>query len=330
MTNQDFLSKLKKALSYGYVEADFYAIAEDYDLKDSRLDGHREKEFLRIDSEVFKDLIEEIQTNPHTGYITYANKIIKEGYIPKKISSLVKRLEPDSNHHLKVDDPDLTFKESLASQILNLYGCPTAHNITIKDSEIEEDYAFTSVSVDMVSKDMLTLENLGCELSNNLEKNLSIIKNNLILKASKNNISSETIEKYTNKILEDYSYSFLIRKFVLQDGDFYEYNSGILVDEDKLQYVNFDFEHSFFDYYAWPNISKTLHLVKQTFPQVYDNFKLTSAKMYDGLIDLTKHREIDYLNDDHQENVNTLTMNLRTVLLAYRHIEHTSQKEDTM
>ena len=52
--------------------------------------------------------------------------------------------------------------------------------------------------------------------------------------------------------------------------------------------------------------------------------------MYDGLIDLTKHREIDFLNDDHRENINTLTMNLRTVLLAYRHIEHTSQKEDTM
>lgn len=327
MYNTNFRDKLIKALSYNYIEADFYKVAEDYDMKDSlSLEGHREKEFLRLDSSLFGDLIDELQNNPNCSYVTYANKLLKEGYIPKKLSCMVKRLEPDSHSQMKVDDPELTFKEALASQILNLYGCPTAHNITIKDSEIEQDYAFTSVSVDMVSNDIITLENLRGELTNDLGKNLELISTNLQARRQRLGISQELVDTYSHQITNDYAYSFLIRKFILQDGDFYEYNGGILVDENKLQYVNFDFEHIFFDYYLWPNISKSLQVVQQQFPETYEKFSHTSKMMYDNLIDITKHRDLEYANDNHQENVNTLIMNLRTAVLACKHIEKSHTK----
>lgn len=311
---KDFKEKVKRAVSYGYVEVDFYSHFEDYDEKDSiSLEGHREKEFYRIDSELFQDLVKELQSNPNCGYVTYLNKIIRDGYVPKKISCMVKRLEPDTKNELKVDDPDLTFKESLASQILNLYGCPTAYNLTVKDKEIQKDYAYTLLSVDMVSNDILTFENLGCDLTNNLAVNLQSIDFHLRKKI----MQGELPNTCNNQIIEDYIYSFLIRKFVLQDGDFYEYNGGLLTQENgDIQYVNFDFEHCFFQYFGWPNITKSLTLVKEKYPHIYEDFNLITQKIYNTLLDLMNNEEIEYISDEHYRNINLLLKNLRMSVLA--------------
>lgn len=316
-TNEQFKERVKHAVSYGYVEVDFYKHFEDYDEKDSgSLEGHREKEFLRIDSALFQDLIKELQTNPNCSYITYLNKIIK-GYVPKKISCMVKRLDPDTKNAFKVDDPDLTFKEALASQILNIYECPTVYNLTIRDTEIKEDYAYNAISVDMVSDNILTFEDIGCEFIRDLEKNIIMIKRRLECC----DLPPDLVEKHKNQIIEDYVYSYLIRRFILQDEDFYEYNGGILVEDNNLQYINFDFEYIFYWKSSWPNIAAYLTFVKNNYPKVYEKFKSITRELYNTLYELIRNEEIEWISSDHYYNVNTLMKNTRTMVMAFNHID---------
>ena len=64
---------------------------EDYDESPdkSEIGGTSNKKFARVKSEIFKELINELQAGK-TNYYTYVNELIKSGYVPEYIGALIK------------------------------------------------------------------------------------------------------------------------------------------------------------------------------------------------------------------------------------------------
>ena len=74
-------------------EVDINKVEEYHDTSHSAKDslvGIRDKKFVRFESDVFQELIDEIINNPNCHYVTYVNDLIKSGYIPKHVSVLKK------------------------------------------------------------------------------------------------------------------------------------------------------------------------------------------------------------------------------------------------
>ena len=310
MTNREFLLKLKRAVNYDYIDADLYNSIEDYQAKGYRLDGRRSKRFVRMNGLLFSELINELQRNPKTSYITYANQVIKEGYIPTKLSCMIKKTDCVNFNDVDIDNPDLPFKEALASRILNLYECPTAHNIIVKDMKSTSDNPFVSISVDMVSNDIVTFEDFRCRLGDNLAKNIRVLQQQLPKHAEKNGIPLHLINQNMPKIIEDYAYSYLIRRLILRDGDFFEENCGLLVGDDQLQFVNFDYESSLNLYGSAPNKTQALNVVRTQLPNVYKKFSKTTKQLHDGLDILVKDNSINWIDNDHRYNIKVLKNNV--------------------
>ena len=57
---------------------------------DNELSGQRQKRFIRLSSDVFGELIDELKNNPNCAYKTYINDLVKEGYVPKAVSVIIK------------------------------------------------------------------------------------------------------------------------------------------------------------------------------------------------------------------------------------------------
>ena len=124
-----------------------------------------------------------------------------------------------------------------------------------------------------------------------------------------------------NKIVKDYVYSFAIRKLVLDDIDFYENNCGILIDEHTIKYINFDYENTFSNSYNFTNPSKTLKYMQDNFPDVFKKFEKKSDMIFHTLVDASKLREIEYMDDNHHENINRFIINLRSTLTTCQHLD---------
>lgn len=317
MTSDQFKEKLKKAISYEYIEVNLEEISEIDWKKSKYIGGHREKLFYNVDSGIFSELIDDLQHFPGCGYVTTENRQIKQGTVPKRLSCLIKNQNPGKKS--KMNDPEYAGKEALASQILNLYGCATPYNLLIKDESIVDDYPFRTLSVDMVSEYFEPFSRFKCEFQGGLKKNISQIKTQF--HKYKNIIGEDAIRNDLNRLCRDYAYSYLVRKLLLHDGDFDEVNAGVLIENGSLKYTNFDYECSFFDYFVSPSYKDTLEYVKRDYPDVYARFRFITELTHKSLSEIIENNEVKWVNQSHKDNVTLLMKNAKRVLATIKIID---------
>lgn len=303
--------KLINALSCRVID-NFEKHKEDYYEQDGELDGHRiDKVFYRVDSECLKPLIDELINNPNCGYITYMNNVIKEGFVPKKISCLSKQLRWDMNYIIEGLSDELIVNEVLASQMLNYFGCPTVFNTAtiIKDVEGKTEYVLISADFMSESDNFKTLWDCYCGIYD-LEETIQRLKKGIPTK-------SKIIK---NEIIEEFLYTYFVRRYVLHDGDFNADNIGFLINKEnkKIQLLNFDYEFAFDnDFLAGKvNLVRELkdnlsYLVKK-YPRIYEKFIKKCEEVYGGLKKISK-RDIKVINKYHGSVVSRLKSNLSTV-----------------
>lgn len=316
--------QVKKSVSFSFIN-NFEDIKEDYHEQDGGLVGHRgDKAFYRVDSESLKSLIEELQNNPDCGYVTNANDVIKDGVVPQKLSAMIKQLRWDSDSYNESLSEELIINEVLSSQILNYFGCPTSYNTAVKVKNEENMDEFQLLSVDFVpfGTKFETFDEYSCRIIDSVEYTVENLRKQMFSMMGK--VPDENSEKF----VEDFVYSYLVRKYVINDHDFFHINAGVLSDESlQMQYLNFDFEFCF--YSEFPNlrrgnikqVKEDLIYVEKNFPRVYDIFVKKLNIFSHELKRLINNNEIEYLNKYHKfvveeeimDNVSNLEFLMRTL-----------------
>ena len=316
------LNEVVKALSYEEFNFD-KLLKERYDEYQGRLTGRSEKIFLRVENTPFNHLVAEVQNNPDCSYVSYANKVIKDGVIPEKFSVLIK-----NEKHVSPDARDLisySVSEVIASRVLNFYNCPTVYNVaatTEEDGEIQRKL----ISVDCISEneEFLTIVDLGLDpWSRGLE--------NIVFKLSEMLEPYSRDDKTKQKVIDDYILSYFVRKFILVDSDFDNRNVGILINrKDKhIKLVNFDLEFScvfaasneYKDYV----IQDILGYLKSTSPRIYEKFVEKTKQIVKYMSTNTNNIEIK--NSAHQNAVKLIINNCKYILEQVAIIEKTNLSE---
>ena len=277
--------KVKRVLKVATMDIDTVK-TDVYDCYSPYIDGRCEKIFFRINNGCLKDFVKEIVGNEQTSYITYVNELIKSGYVPRKISVLCKdvckRLDDEDNSRIKAASCEV-----LSSQILNFFECPTVFNKMVK-GELDCETRYSVMSVDFLSygEDIVTMDDIGCRFTG-LCAAIHTIKESMLV------YEDEYSEDQIERVIEDFVYSYLIRKLLLGDFDFIPVNVGIIENKEKgtLQLINFDFEGSFNGRY--PLAKYDLMYCKDNYPKVYDRFVSKFMELYNGIESLRNKCELD-------------------------------------
>jgi len=285
----DLINKAKKALKINIID-NFNDNIENYDEQFGDYEGQRVgKIFYRVDSKLLQPMIEEIMSNPQSKYFSYVNKSIKEGLIPQHISCMLKQFKYHEDYTGSVVEDRkifnkknilgnvgevLSIKEALSSQILNYFGCPTVYNSVVKFDDNEHKI----ISADFSSEGttFLTFDEYQCRVKGDIAPIVEEVKSKILKKI----ITVSEEEK--NKFLEDFILSYIVRRSVLFDMDFYQCNAGVVIDYDnkKLSFLNFDYEYAFEACSISKNVLKVvkgahkkyLEFLKHNYPSIYDNF----------------------------------------------------------
>jgi len=281
-----------------------YKIEEYDDLSavgDNKLRGQRNKRFVRFSSDVFGDLIKELAENPNCSYDTYINDLIKEGYIPNFISTMIK--EP--NNKIIISGFSIgEFKEIIANRILNFFGCTSTY-----DTLLSVDGKRFICSVDFMKYGeelymLNTLDPLNMPAGIDLDDNVYILARKMDRFAASKNIGDKYDEEILDSVTDQYVYDFLVRYEVLSDEDYGFHNMGLIYNEKDNSFrltPNFDLEYSFMFN------EERVNLVRKHF--LDNNFKTAKKyqrKMYEKFVKkfnefisvgdngMTKYEEIIY------------------------------------
>lgn len=309
--------KVKEVVSFSFVE-NFDKMAENYHEQNGNINGHRfGKQFFRVDNQVFNPLIEELQENNDCSYLTYANNVIKAGFIPKKISAMTKQLRYEEDIPDESVSEELIVNEVLASKIMNFFGCPTCYNMAIKRKEAynyEDEFELLSVDFMPFEHTFYTFDEYNCIISCNLEKVIDTISKRIIANYGKEN--SEESEK----LIEDFLLSQMVREHILCDDDCYHTNSGILVNNENLNLnlINFDYEFAFTNSVRQDKLRKEwfkeqLEYAKKKYPKVYKKFCDKTLIFEKELERLITNNEVEYFSDYHKEVVSGIYDSLKEI-----------------
>lgn len=274
--------------------------------QEDRVKGYRRKEFVRCSSKLFAEYIDELRKNPNCSYISYMNDIIKSGYTPEKFSIIKKECR---------ENP---FKEAIASRIMNYFECPTVYDdMIVKDGEFyscsidfgicgEDFYTFDEICKDFDRfEDLLlydSMETVVNKLRNALENYIP-----QFLKIDKD--PTEMINKY----LENFVYSYMIRGYVLFDGDYGVKNLGIIHNTKKNEFYmspNYDYEFIMdplgYEIKTRECFYKDRKYLEDNYPNVYKKFidKFSSFTKVNGsepeFIKLIKSYRAEMLGDAYE------------------------------
>jgi len=259
---------------------------EAYDVYPSRTIGRCEKMFLRVRSDSIKDFVKDIYTENENSYITYVSELINSGYVPRRISALCKdvseRLDDEDDSRLKGAS-----SEVLSSQIMNYFGCPTVYNKLVK-GELEGETRYSVMSIDFMSEgdELVTFDQLNCRFVGFYLAVRSV-------KGAMEQYGNEYPKEEIDSVVEDFAYSYLVRKVFLGDFDFIPVNIGVIENEKNktLNLINFDYEGSFNGKYVFAN--HDLICCQKMFPKVYNKFYDKFKKLYDGMELLRANGELD-------------------------------------
>lgn len=208
--------------------------------------GRRYKKFSFFDSSFFSELIDDLQNNPDCQYVSYINDLVRSGYTPKWIRAMEKPPCVSS----------LGIIEVVASRLLNTMDCPTTYETIVEkkckslsgeDIGIQKRVLSVDFDYDNEDQNFYNLSKFDYDFfSNNftaLETGIKHIIYDVYQK--KYLVSDKFRNEDANKVLEDFAYSYLIRKFILEDKDYKFRNIGLIVDKknQRLKFApNFDFE----------------------------------------------------------------------------------------
>ena len=243
--------------SYTFKEDDKYT-----EINSNNIAGCRSKSFCSIDSSLLNDYVECVE-NGDSNYITYMGDVV-----PSKVLGLVKSCALD-RYRITTHGKWLLHSEMMGTQLMNLFGCPCAYNIAIGDDITKKDGEYSIFSVNFLGKGdkLCTLSKLSISLSRTLESCVKQLEDSL-----DGEMFDEFSEAEKNKVLFDFVYSYLVRRHVVRDTDFYQSNSGIIVNREKktLRYINFDLEYCYGE--GSHRIGVDLEFCANRFPLVYTKF----------------------------------------------------------
>lgn len=280
-----------------------------YNVLGGKLDGRREKEFVRIASRIFKDLIDEIKLNPKTRFVTMYNDLIKEGYTPRWISALKKSVMVSRDILIKYPeyrdveiDAELAIKEQCAMNLCANMDIDTAYNKLLNYKGEE-----TILSVDFISpgEEFFTLQdfNLNVDKTEDLEslyeKLCDNFDNIMSQRIGLPDITEESKNEQLTKLTDEIIYAVFLRKWILADADCDSLNLGFLVDREAgtirlAPQYDLEFalsEDSLIDYkFAGFN---GLSWLNKNFPHIYKRLKnnvenLTTISEDSGLLKYEK------------------------------------------
>lgn len=182
---------------------------------------------------ILGELYSELHKNKNCKYITYVNQLLKENYIPKYISCLVK-----TTLGRKYSD-----REVIVSRLLNLFQVNTAFN-TKYSGDFVGDNSIISVDFMEASEKYFNFEDIGIPKKFTLQslpswddKVVQVIKKHF----------PDVSEQDITEIRKDFFRSYLARFLILNDVDMDANNQGVCVDNEKhtIRLVpNHDFEFS--------------------------------------------------------------------------------------
>ncbi len=223
------------------------------------LDGVRMKMFFRIASQFFTDLIDQKQNNENCSYVTNADSLLADGYVPSKFSALISEQYGDSFKGIA---------EELSCRILNFYGSPTAYYKTIYDRVKKGvDYKINplTVSIDFLQtgEDLMSVGNYMfyytkkhlfdyefTTIRSILEGCDFVFKNHQAMVEGKS-LSPNLVKRrkgLSNGEKDEIAYAMLLRKYCLGDSDFHSGNIGLIINEEakKIKLAPaYDFEFCF-------------------------------------------------------------------------------------
>lgn len=296
--SRQFIEKLKKALNY--TEYNYFDMqVAHYDekiIKDNQLEGQHFKEFYRIKGNCFDKLKKELFDNENCSYVTYFNKVAKEGLPLENISVLAKRIYSND-----------VIREVLSSQILNAVEVPTCANIGFYESYKDAPTRIVG-SVDFISdgEKFLNGSDFKGEYTHfsKLEDTVQGIRKIFVThEITKNNPA------LLQKLLDDFVYSYLMRRLVLGDHDCHPWNCGFLVNkkEKYIKLVNFDYENSFLQNRIG-ECEDGIKFAKEKFPSVYKKYMFYVKNMLKAV-----KQAIPSIEDVYHKN---LIKNLRDNILS--------------
>lgn len=256
---------------------------EKYSTVYGNLDGHREKEFVRCTGDVFGDLFYELRNNINSSYVTYCNDVIKEGYNPQYLSVLKK----------SANMRETEIREILCGKILNYFELPVVYDTFVKIDD--EDYM---LSVDFISSgeefttliDCIVERNYKNYEINDLDK-VCLAKNifridylsdelidmiNLALESVREQlVDCDNFDELKSEFIENYIYSYMVRKYLFADSDYCFSNIGILINKENNSFKmapNFDLESATMLTINDDYLRKDFDFVVQYFPNIAIKF----------------------------------------------------------
>ncbi len=201
--------------------------------------GSRRKLFFRVQSEFFKELIEEKKNNPNCSYVTNVDELLEDGFIPEKLSAILQEEFPGRVAFQAV--------EKIGAKMLNFFSVPTIYCGGLAYKEAQNSTQVFTVSPDFLKPNEIMM-NLNeymqqyvykddCKYikDQTLEEFTSCYKK--ILKAHYKKVKESGFEvpdkKYIDQKLnqwkENLCYMMLVKKYALGDGDFLARNLGVVV-----------------------------------------------------------------------------------------------------
>ncbi len=240
---QEYGSYVDDSVEYNGEKIIEKEIYEDFDYGLDSFDGWRAKQYFLLDSKFFDKLIEEKKNDSNCCFVTSADDLLKEGYVPKQTSILL--LEADEMILGSVG------RDKLASRFLNHFGVPTAYYdvaYEIEERDGEKHKKQHTISVDFLkptekfisvcdyydeylggysSYKFYNLENIN----NCYEEIFKEHYRRVGEKSPADALSEEELNTELSKMKEDLSYMVLCRKYGLGDEDFRSFNMGVIVDE---------------------------------------------------------------------------------------------------
>ena len=205
------------------------------------LEGRRGKKFVRVDADIFADMIDEIRNNPSCSYVTYLDELIKlDGLTPSYISVLMKHIHNDEYHF--VDN------EILSSRIANALGVPTVYNAKFQS---DDENFLLSVDFLKYGSKIINIDDWRNELSETIglhRDNSKFVSEILEMEEiiHLHNAMAKNNQWIVDKSFRsEYLKHYLTRNFVLGDLDGYPRNVCFVVDKDNNLSIGPQFDTEF-------------------------------------------------------------------------------------
>lgn len=216
-------------------------IYDDYVTDFVNFEGSRIKQFFRVDSSCFQELLDEKKNNPKCSYVTCVDGLLEDGYVPEKISAILMHCYPD-----KIEEENI---EKFGARMLNHFEVPSMFCEKLTCFNTKNEPEIFSVAVDYLKPNeiMMNLNDYMKQYCNKLPKVWGL-KNDIkdiiecyeeIFREHYSRVKKRfglqegfSLEDEIAQMKEDVAYASLVRKHGLGDGDLFARNMGVVINKE--------------------------------------------------------------------------------------------------